>query len=70
MIQETIGNQVKYVDSFIKISRFFSYIFRVLEEFRELYNRIENSITFAVKLVIHKSFNLIGTLGSSEFGPK
>ena len=30
----------------------------------------ENSIVFAVTIVIHKSRNLIGTLGSSEFGPK
>ena len=25
--------------------------------------------TFAVTIVVHKSHNLIGTLGSSEFGP-
>ena len=29
-----------------------------------------NSITFAVTTVIHKSRNLIGTVGSSEFRPK
>ena len=29
-----------------------------------------NSITFAVTIVIHKSHNLVGTLGRSEFGPK
>ena len=30
----------------------------------------QNAITFIVAIVIHKSRNLIGTLGSSEFGPK
>ena len=30
---------------------------------------IENSMAFAATIVIHKSRNLFGTLGSSEFGP-
>ena len=34
----------------------------------QFFNRIENSITFAVTTVIHKSRNLIGTLGIAEFG--
>ena len=43
---------------------------RILWEGYQLFIRIENSITFAVTTVIDKSCNLIGTLGSSEFGPK
>ena len=33
------------------------------------FNRLETSITFAVAIVIHKSRNLIGTLGIAVFGP-
>ena len=36
----------------------------------QFFNRIENSIIFAATIVIHKSRNLIGSLGSSEFWPK
>ena len=43
---------------------------RISSECCPFFNRIESSITFAVAIVIHKSCNLIGTLGRSEFGPK
>ena len=33
-------------------------------------NQIENSVTFAVTIVINRSRDLIGTLGIAEFGPK
>ena len=36
----------------------------------QFFNQIKNSITSAVTMVIHISLCLIGTLGSSEFGPK
>ena len=37
----------------------------------QFFNRIENSITFhTVTMVIHKSCNLIGTVGIVKFGPK
>ena len=41
---------------------------RIPWEFFQSFNRIKDSITFAVIIVIHKSRNLIGTLGSWEFG--
>ena len=33
-------------------------------------NVVSSSIIFAVTIVIHNICNLIGALGSSEFGPK
>ena len=41
---------------------------RISLECYQFFDRIENSITFAVTMAIHKSCNLIGTLGSPEFG--
>ena len=43
---------------------------RIPWECYQFFNQIENSITFAITIVIHKSASLIGTLWSSEFGPK
>ena len=42
---------------------------RIPWECFQFFNRIENSITFAVTIVIQKSRDLIGTLGIAEFGP-
>ena len=42
---------------------------RIPSQCYQLFNRIENSITFAVAIVNHKSRNPIGTLGNLEFGP-
>ena len=39
---------------------------RISSKCYQFFNRIENSITFAVTIVMHKSCNLIGTLRSSE----
>ena len=39
-------------------------------EYYMLFNRIESPIIFNVTIAIHKSRNLIGTLGNLQFGPK
>ena len=43
---------------------------RISKKCYQFFNRIETSITLTVTIVIHKSRNLIVTLGSSQFGPK
>ena len=43
---------------------------RISSECYHFFSRIKISTIFAVTTVIHKSRNMIGTLGSSEFGPE